>query len=220
MNQMITYIIIIFAIYIVLFQLGTNIHQKILDRLNKLIEDENGYLMYEKELNRIICKIFISKKQRELLLLNASLRYGQYNNLENIFLRLENQKLNSIQKMYYYQAKIDYDIHNNRVDQAKETLTKLQTESEKSKNPIINGVYRECRYRIFVDTLQDLSFISEIEESIPKLKDSTLKGIFLLRLGKLYKKNKNYDDAKKSLKEAKELLRNTYLENEVLKELW
>ena len=208
-------IIILFVIFFVFYWYATFLYQKKIEELSDAIYKNHDYNLFKKILNQSDTKLFISRKQRNILETSARLMFNDLDKIEELFNNLCDEKLIPSQRVTLYSNQIMYYIMKKDKEKAVEVYKDFEEEFKNINDLYVQGLLKETRYQVYVDLLEDTSYMDVLAKEINETRNDVLKGNYLLRLGKLLLKDNRKKEAIEYFENAEKSLENTIYKKEL-----
>ena len=172
--------------------------------LTKFIYVDHDFESYKKLANSLMCKMFLSQKQR-LLLDSAMYEYLKLDDeLQSCLNKLNAKKLTDQEWLNVNYMQMKLYIRQMNEEAAENLSTNVQLRFDRTESPYIRGIVKEFEYLYFVDFKQDSSYLEQMEKLANKVDVKYSKGLFYLRSAIL--KNSVGRSYTGSLNKAREIL--------------
>ena len=145
-------------------------------------EDPKQYL---EELRSSRAKLFISKKNIELMKLNV---YQMVDDVDNIYKEYEiidKLKLSKSERLNYNSAKLNYFIRDKKYQEAKTILDEIAKDSENINSVESKKIFKECETIYRLNVLHDKTLKDDILQEINNIDDKNIIFVAYIRIAKL-----------------------------------
>lgn len=214
MNRIVRCLLISILITTIM-SLVQRLRQDFLKKLSLILYEEQNPDYYLKELNSFAGKLFMSKRDRMLLSVDALMLKKEYSAVTEIFKALDSLKLSELHQLALCQKKIAYYLETLNNDKAIESYNQLKELCQEARQPAIKLLLDESDILIHVYAKKDGYYAQSLETKARAVNDSITKGICLYRAGVSYYNLNEIDKCKSLLEEAAFYLKGTMYEKAI-----
>lgn len=190
------------AIAIALYWILFSSFQKKSMQLMKLVYIDKDYDGYRKLVNSFSCKLLLSKKQRFILNRAVYEGEGKEEELVDLFEKMHSMKLSNHEELDLYYSEIRFYIRKKDNNKILALYDEVLRKYQDNGSSYIRGVMKEIYYLIEIDYKGNVSLIDEVEKLYNKISIEQSKGIFAIRLFKLYRIKNDSENARKYYEKA------------------
>lgn len=176
-------VILAIVLYLVIF----NAFQKKSNLLMKYVYIDKDYEAYRRLSNSLICKLFLSKKQRYILDMSVYENEKNDDRLVFTFEKLHSMNLEAQEELNLYINELHYYIRKNDENSINKLYQEATEKYSDNETAYIRGILKEMYYVYEVDYKKNTSLINELKRLYENIQVEQSKGIFAVRLSKLYR---------------------------------
>lgn len=172
---------------IVLYLIIFNGWSKKSNLLMRYVYVDKNYEAYRKLSKSLLCRLFLSKKQRYTL--DMAVYEGEKNEecLVYTFDKLHRMKLEPQEELNLYINELHYYIRKKDDASIKRIYNEATEKYKDNETAYLRGIVKEIYYIYEVDYKENTLLIDEIKKLYQNIQVEQSKGIFALRLVKLYR---------------------------------
>ena len=172
-------------------------------KLTDILYEDKNPKEYLERLEKPKTKLFISKKNIEIMKLNV---YQMVDDIDNIFKQYEiidKIKLNPSERLNYNSMKLYYYIRASKLNDCKKIILEIEKDSSKVNTAESMSIYQESNILYRLNVEHDVSLKEELLGIIKDTKDKNIKFTSYMRLAKLSYLNNDTKDIDRYLELAK-----------------
>lgn len=172
-------------------------------KLTDILYEDKNPKEYLERLEKPKTKLFISKKNIEIMKLNV---YQMVDDIDNIFKQYEiidKIKLNPSERLNYNSMKLYYYIRAGKLNDCKKIISEIEKDSSKVNTSESMSIYQESNILYRLNVEHDVSLKEELLGIIKDTKDKNIKFTSYMRLAKLSYLNNDTKDIDRYLELAK-----------------
>lgn len=206
------YIISMSALMIGLFLIMNNHVKKVMEQLAEKLYVQHDASAFLTILNKPLNKLVFNKSTRALLSIEAYVLQHDYTEVINVFTRLENMRLTSMNKVGLYQKELTFYIDTKSPAKAKTAYENLRALCEPNKNKQIQSLLKEAEYLYEIHMNHNVDYLDVMLQEIDKSENAMYQGICEFRIAKIYYYKQEIETCREYLHRALVNLRGTQWE--------